>query len=96
MKIFLEFKHKLLANLIIKFMNELLELDRVTISKLIDTRIICNELLANHPTVQVNSEHEVGLLGILNGLVGIKDNGYGYITAVFDDDNNIVRFEKTK
>jgi hypothetical protein len=53
-------------------------------------RIPCNEKLANDPTIQVagtphpcDHNFEIGLLGIINGIVGEHQNGWGYICAVF-------------
>jgi hypothetical protein len=37
------------------------------------------------------------MLGILNGIVGvIPGSEIGYITAVFDDDQKLIRFELSK
>jgi hypothetical protein len=79
----------MLAEVVVDYLNELLEIDRAAIGALVDNKVPCNKLLANHPTVQVASKHagcHVGLLGILNGLCGVKANGYGYIVAIFKDD----------
>ncbi len=80
-----------LANKIVNFLNELLQVDKEAIEVLIDRRVKVNEQLLNHPTVQVSSEDgktgSVGLLGILNGLVGVKSNGWGYIVAHYDDES---------
>ena len=70
---------------IIKTLNEALKLDKSAVVELLETRVPCNEDLANHPTIQVTHENKVGLLDILNGIVGVKSNGWGYITAVFKD-----------
>jgi len=75
---------------IVDFLNNLLEYDRAAVEALINTRVDCSDEMANHPTVQVRShgdgnQHRVGLLGILNGLCGIKKNGYGLIVAEFND-----------
>jgi len=84
---------------IIDFLNELLVLDRDAIQELTVTHVPCNEYLATHATVQVqicvneNNKYWVGMLGILNGLFGIRDDGYGQIVAVFDN-GSLIRFEK--
>lgn len=80
-----------LADYIIKFLNELAEADPALMHKLVETRVPCNEVIAEHPTVQVqkveDGEYVVGLLGILNGIVGARpEDGYGYIAANFEDD----------
>lgn len=72
----------------IEYLNELIEVDRVAIAALIANRVPCNEELADHPTVQVYAQHGgflVGMLGILNGLFGIHENGYGPIAFTFED-----------
>ena len=72
----------------IEYLNELIETDRVSIAALIANRVPCNQQLADHPTVQVYAQHGgylVGMLGILNGLFGIHDDGRGPIAFVFKD-----------
>ena len=87
-----------LAEQIVAFMNELLTLDPVAVSRLVSARVACNKELADHPTVQVGAldltfegatdrVHDVGLLGILNGLCGNYDDGprklWGPVAAVY-------------
>jgi hypothetical protein len=77
------------ALLIVERLNEIAQCDANAMRVLCETRVPCNETLRNHHTVQVlvdrNGEHPtVGLLGILNGIVGIADNGWGYIAGIFD------------
>jgi len=74
---------------LIEFLNELIDCDGDAIAKLIDNRVLCNEKLANHPTVQVDAYSErgkfrVGLLGILNGIFGIHPSGMGQIAANYE------------
>jgi len=83
----------------IGFLNKLISVDSEAVHDLVETRVPCNEEFANHPTVQVVSgqsgqEAQVGLLGILNGLFGIDNKGYGPISAIFDKDM-LVGFRKT-
>ncbi len=98
---------------VIALLNEALNLDRKAISKLCATRVSCNEELAVHKTIQVGAvtiptnnhhviEYEMGILGILNGLFGIRDdNGWGAIVAIIEDDPyewdypEVIRFERT-
>jgi hypothetical protein len=80
-----------------ELLNELLSIDRQAVSGLIATRIPCNDLLADHPTVQVvteNGQCKVGFLGILNGLFGVDDKGYGPIAIEVkeEDMTTIERF----
>jgi len=91
-----------LANQLIDSLNEIAKHDPVAMGKLIEARVPCNEALADHPTVQVDA-HEgsptVGLLGILNGLVGTIDDGpkkgWGLITAVCEDGGSCRLFRRT-
>lgn len=86
-------------DLLIQYLNSLVALDAYAISKLIDYRVPVNKALTDHETVQIlqkgteeNPEYCVGLLGILNGLCGVDEDGWGYIVAVCDTDNNISKF----
>ena len=82
----------------IDFLNQLIRTDSFAIAELIANRAPCNKNMANHPTVQVgikNDEYCVGFLGVLNGLFGIDDVGYGPITIIFDNDGKIVRAQHT-
>lgn len=101
-------KETVTLNEVIDFLNELVEVDAPAVAALIANRVPCNEQLADHPTVQCGAQHggfHVGMLGILNGLFGIHEgeyrNGWGAITAVFDDNDkghfrNLVRFERVQ
>ena len=83
---------------VIEFLNSALKDDKEAIHNLIEQRVICNEKLADHPTIQVSCKNkeqfEVGLLGILNGLFGTTEEGLGLISAVYEDDR-LVGFKKT-
>lgn len=70
-------------------LNEIFEQDPEVLHKLVNYRVPCNEVLAEHPSVQVGYKeddpekgYEVGFLGILNGIFGVKEDGYGYIAAL--------------
>jgi hypothetical protein len=85
----LNITEKEFAEYIVNFMNELLEYDKNAIACLIANRVPCNEKLSDHPTVQVmrqNDGYTVGLLGILNGLIGCDNNFQGYIGFEFQPD----------
>lgn len=75
-----------LAGRVVALLNELLELDRPAVAALTTIRVPCNGRLADHPAVQVVAQHwgfHVGMLGLLNGLCGVRDDGWGLIGAVF-------------
>ena len=72
----------------VDFLNSLIKVDSSAINSLFSTRISCNEDLADHETVQVMARGEffqVGMIGILNGLFGIDEHGWGHISADYDD-----------
>jgi hypothetical protein len=79
-----------------EFLNELLKTDPTTINALFNMRIYCNQGLAEHPTVQVGCQGEgkhkicqVGFIGILNGLFGSDERGWGRL--VIDVDNGAIK-----
>jgi len=83
----------------IDFLNQLFEIDPNALAALIANRVPCNQGMADHPAVQVgkqNGGYHVGMLGILNGLFGTDERGYGAIMAVFDSDSgDLLRFKHT-
>jgi hypothetical protein len=87
----------------ITLLNELLKLDEPGMRALIEQRVPCNKALADHPTVQVQAREDaqsmqtvVGVLGILNGLFGTDEEGWGPITANFEDGcTELLSFEQT-
>lgn len=91
-------KHNINIYEVVEFLNELLVIDKKAINNLFSTRFECNEKLAAHPTVQAGYNKEinysdVGILGILNGLFGANENGWGAIAMIIDgDQNNITSF----
>lgn len=89
-----------LADLVIERLNDIAKTDPAAITAMIKVRISCNEAMANHPTAQVigtDSGGMIGLLGVVNGIVGVIPDGTnrGYIASYMDDDGNFVRFERT-
>ena len=82
-----------LADLIIERLNEITEADPLAMEFLVEARVPCNDTLARHPSVQVialgGNPPTVGVLGILNGIVGTIDEGpkkgWGLIAAVWDE-----------
>lgn len=89
---------------VFELLNELLEIDRDFIQELVSARINCNKAMADHPTVQVldtgSGGYKTGIIGILNGLFGIREDGFGAICVYLDENGNIERFgpspEKTE
>lgn len=73
----------------ITLLNDLLERDPEALHTLMETRVPCNDALADHPTVQVGTREdgtaEVGILGILNGMFGVDSRGRGAIASLYND-----------
>lgn len=82
-------KEKITLKETVDFLNELLKIDPIAITALFSMRIACNETLADHETVQVSmlgkDYCQVGVIGILNGLFGIDEYGWGHISIDYDD-----------
>lgn len=91
-----EEKLKLAAE-VIDYLNEVLKIDPDAIHSLIETRVACNDALGDHATTQVGRGPSVGLLGILNGLVGARaSDQWGFITANYETEGgSLISFEPT-
>lgn len=81
---------------VVNFLNEALELDRECISELfLDHKVKCNRSMADHETIQVLRFSEevfnLGVLGLLQGLFGIRADGMGYL-AMHVKDGKIQKF----
>lgn len=91
---------KISVDQVVDYLNELLQIDRCATGALVANRVPCNEAMADHKSVQtlgVNGGYAVGLLGIINGMFGADENGYGEISYEFEIDGartNIVRFRR--
>lgn len=82
----------------VEVLNDALRCDQEVVQKLIETRLPCNEKLAEHPTIQVSGIEgtaKVGLLGIINGVFGICNDGKGYIIAIYDESERLIGFKKS-
>ena len=88
----------------IAILNTILEADPKAIEALVQHRVGCNTTLADHPTVQVGKndspggevrQYTVGLLGIINGLFGVDQDGWGYIATEYSDGGHILLFRRT-
>jgi len=87
-----EEEKQLLATELCETLNDLVRTDPEVMHALLETREVCNEAMVNHPTAQVSVQDgqfpQLGLLGILNGLVGVGSDGWGYIAGCYDDTTN--------
>jgi hypothetical protein len=89
---------EMLTNLIVSRLNELIEHPgtRLDISALVNTRVggLCAATI-EHPTIQITDEGTLGVLGLLNGVLGLNSEGKAWLTGVFEPEGNLVRFERT-
>lgn len=84
----------------IAVLNRVHAADPKVLPRLISYRVACNRAVADDPAVQVGlrkhpgregrpdspDTFEVGLLGIVNGILGVQpDTEYGWVAAVYDD-----------
>jgi len=75
---------------IVSLLNELHKMDPEFTRNLVGTRFLCNEAVANHPSVQVGlppvgqDGFRAGVLGVLNGLL---PDITSRVCALYDDDN---------
>ena len=81
----------------IEVLNEALQLDPAAMSCLVESRVPCNNALAEHRSIQVLGKRSkdklfctVGLLGILNGMM---EYGPERITAIYSDDGVLTCFK---
>ncbi len=61
-------------------LNDALERDPEALTQLINARVSCNERMTKHKTVQVGvhgGDYRVGVLGLINGILGYKRGGIG-------------------
>lgn len=72
----------------IEFLNGLLAYDRQAVTDLLNARVTANQAMVDHPTVQAG-ESSIGFLGVLNGLFGVNEVGWGKIQANLE--NGVVR-----
>lgn len=89
-------KEKVTLQETVDFLNGLLEIDPLAINALFSARVACNEKLANHETVQVGrvseNYYQVGMIGVLNGLFGKDEDGWGYVGGIHED-GKLIGFE---
>lgn len=83
-------KNQVTPQEVVDYLNTLVEADGRAILTLSLLRVPCNEKLADHPSCQVGTEpgvgsNRVGLIGVLNGIFGTNDAGWGNIAATFKD-----------
>ena len=80
-------------------LNEMLVLDYSCVHSLVMHRVICNEEIEDHETIQVqqhkNDEHcKVGMIGILNGVFGIEKGRCPICYEI--EDGRILKFKQSQ
>ena len=78
----------------VRVLNRAVEEDQDAVTALVGTRLPCNGELAADATIQVGrsaasaerpATYEVGFLGVLNGIFGVDEHGWGAIVAHLDE-----------
>jgi len=84
---------------IVEFLNKAAKLDARAIEGLVNLRVPCNEVIAEHPTIQVAAESKsenatpfLGMLGLLNGVIGETSTSGDKITINYDSDAKFTGF----
>ena len=93
-------KRRISAEDVCFLLNELLELDPKCAQALLSHRVECNEAVAGHATIQVqqfidDASPKVGVLGLINGMFGVRTDGRGVICANIDTTGKITEFKLT-
>jgi len=87
-------KESITVDDVLEVLNRMLKKDREATNKLfLFGQVTCNGELQADPTIQVRAyEREgcapppaVGILGVINGLFGVDEEGYGPIALVTDE-----------
>jgi hypothetical protein len=73
----------------VEVLNRALAADPEAVRLLFSYRVGCNQELADDPTIQVSSYQPKGTLtvsslGLLNGIFGVREDKYGYLTAEYE------------
>ena len=61
-------------------LNDALARDPMALTQLVNARVSCNEKLTKHKSVQTgmySGDYKVGVLGLINGILGYKLGGIG-------------------
>lgn len=79
-----------LADHVVEVLNRALKASPEALHELMEYRVPCTAELRNDPTVRVihelGKEPVVGLLGLINGIVGVAPDKWGYVVACYEDD----------
>lgn len=91
-------KNSVTLDEVIGLLNAAAALDRIAMTNLVGCRVPCNAELASHPTIQTGQVGDslldrVGIIGILNGLFGVDEEGWGPL--IIDVGDGALRFGRT-
>lgn len=78
-------------------LNEALRRDPAAITALVNMRLPCNTRLSGHATVQTSvsgDKHLVGVLGLINGILGYKHGGIGAVGTLDPGTRKFRRIDK--
>lgn len=87
-------KEAVILETAVALLNEACRLDQSAMQQLAAHRIKCNEQLANHETIQVTSERELGFIGLINGIIERLTGER--IAAIYDDREKLLKFAAFK
>lgn len=84
-------------------LNRALEEDPEAMAMLMGLRVPCNDALADDETIQVKGikndeggfDPFIGLIGMINGIFGIQEDGRGYLAMFYGADGTLTHFGLT-
>lgn len=86
----------------IEVLNRMLQSDPDATNKLFKHRVTCNTAISEDSDIQVGiydyeqNTFKVGIMGVINGIIGSGSDGWGGLCMMPDEDENIVKFLKYK
>jgi hypothetical protein len=87
-----------LAELVAGRLNEMLLIEDAAyvFAMLIEQRVPVRDPFVQHPTLQCietsNDFYELGVLGLLNGIIGVRADSTGYLAADYNDAGELTKF----
>ncbi len=82
-----------IAKRIIELGNDLIKNDKDLSKDLFSQEWTCNTWTIEHPEIKVDQErNKIRLIGLLNGLAGVKPDGQPFIRAIYSN-KGIVKLE---
>ncbi|MEQ8666946.1 MAG: hypothetical protein RIC16_14595 [Rhodospirillales bacterium] len=78
-------------------LNDALARDPEAITQLINLRVPCRKKLGDHPTIRIalyGDEYRVGILGLINGILGDSPSGVIGAEGPLDDAGQFTRIKR--